>query len=182
MPAGIVADQLALSSRCQRRAPGQSRRRRERNHDACRVPSAGVSRSTSGSGAATTSASNSAICVSFNSDLGPRPTREISPAPRRVVAMHPVAQGLPVHPIHLCRRGPPAAFQDHRQHQKPPYNPPTLLPTGQTTPICRRLFPMGDLKRPTHEELPRPPTSVGHRITPHQIRPPPKSQRLPQLV
>ncbi len=44
-----------------------------------------------------------------------------------------------------------------RQQQKSPHNPPTLLPTGQTTPICRRLLPMGDLKRLTHDELPCPP-------------------------
>lgn len=37
----------------------------------------------------------------------------------RVVAMHPVAQRLPVHTVHLRRLGPRMALQYHRKRQKP---------------------------------------------------------------
>ena len=58
--------------------------------------------------------------------------------PLGVVAMHPVAQGLPIHAVERGRFGARAPLQNHRQGQ----DPSNLRPSGHRPPSARNSVPV----------------------------------------
>src|SRR6185312_7505503 len=80
-----------------------------------------------------------------------------------VMAMHPVAQRLAIHAVHLCRFCARAALQDQRQRKQPPHDLAVpsralavLLARGNPAQISRRMIRVRDDDRLTHDDPPAP--------------------------
>ena len=69
---------------------------------------------------------------------------------RRIVANHPVAQALPIHPAGRRRRMSRAPFQDQRQRQHPPRRSGIRAASRRPAPPDRIDIPSGDLNRSRH--------------------------------
>src|SRR6185437_580323 len=70
-----------------------------------------------------------------------------------VVAMHPVPQGLALHPALLRGLGPRLALQDQRKRHQPPHNRPVLVLRHQPPQIPCRMILVRDRNRPAHRPL-----------------------------
>ena len=74
--------------------------------------------------------------------------------PLGVIAVHSVAQGLPIRPRLFNRLGPWSAFQDQGQSQKPPHLRAVLAPGRELTPFDRSVIRPCDWDRFAHS-MPR---------------------------
>ena len=89
-------------------------------------------------------------------------TRLQAPDAGGIVAMHPVAQGLPVHAVELCRFRARASFQNHRHGQYPPYLRSIRAPVAQPAQVRARMLRSGNLQGRAHPISPL--SESAHRI------------------
>jgi len=72
--------------------------------------------------------------------------------PLGIVAMHPVAQGLPIHPVQHRRLGSRMPIENQRQGQQPANLRPVRAAAAQRAQLPARVVVSGDLQ-PRHQRL-----------------------------